>query len=49
MAFSRWPIKAAATAKHKMDEPKYWWKGNKIALISGENFGKRNAKKPNAH
>ena len=48
-AFSRWPRRAAATARHKMDEPKYWWKGNRMDLISGENLGKRNAENPSAH
>ena len=24
MAFSRWPMRAAATDRHRMEEPKYW-------------------------
>ena len=49
MAFSRCPIRAAAAAKTRILEPRYWWKGKSRARMSPENFGNKNARNPSVH
>ena len=49
MAFSRCPMRAAAAARTRMVEPKYWWTGNSRARMSPENLGNKNARNPSVH
>ena len=49
IAFSRWPRRAAAAARTRMAEPRYWWRGSTRARMSAENLGNRKARNPSTH